>query len=169
MKKKEGFTLVEMLVVIAIIGILASIIFFSVGGAKEKAQIAKAKAEIRNIYNVFAFLENDTGEWPGHKTPNLDECGQNNNEICDDSCAFSLSDCDSGLSCDDPVIPYSNWQGPYISQEKLTDPWGSEYFLDTDYYIGGDCVAVVGSYGPDGIGNNQYNGDDIIFIIPTNN
>jgi hypothetical protein len=60
------------------------------------------------------------------------------------------------------------------------DPWGNEYFFDTDYEVdnttdapcdGGivpaDCylAVVVGSYGPDGVGNGLYNGDDIIKII----
>ncbi|KPJ71320.1 hypothetical protein AMJ50_02395 [Parcubacteria bacterium DG_74_3] len=44
--QKKAFTLVEMLIIIAIIGILSSIILVSISGAREKGRDAKRKAEI---------------------------------------------------------------------------------------------------------------------------
>ncbi len=173
---KKGFTLIELLVVLAIIGILLGIVLVSLSGSREKAKRIVAKTEARSIYNAFVSLDMDTDEWPGHKTPNQDECGSENNEICTDGCTYKLSDCEAGLACDDAGNPYSDWKGPYIKADQLLDPWGNEYFFDGDYYINRgtaqeECVAVIGSYGPNGEGNNIYDDDadwdDIIYVLDT--
>ena len=42
---QKGFTLVELLVVIVILGILAAVVVFAVGGSTDKAQTSACKAE----------------------------------------------------------------------------------------------------------------------------
>jgi general secretion pathway protein G len=42
---QKGFTLVELLVVIVILGILAAVVVFAVGGSTDKAQSSSCKAE----------------------------------------------------------------------------------------------------------------------------
>ncbi|MFH0951691.1 MAG: type II secretion system protein GspG [Patescibacteria group bacterium] len=59
---------------------------------------------------------------------------------------------------------YLNWEGPYLSVLPL-DPWDHNYFFDTDYTIDGQPQAVVGSYGPNGEGLNDYDDDDIIIQL----
>lgn len=52
---KRGFTLVETLIVIAIIGILATIIIISLFSARDKARDGKRKAEISQIGRVLTL------------------------------------------------------------------------------------------------------------------
>lgn len=165
---EKGFSLIEMLVVLAIIGILAGIVLVSVQDARKKAKIVQARLEIKQIFNAISMLEIDTEQWPGHKTPYKIETGASGNEICGDGCTYDLNDCRAGLGCDDGANHYPNWKGPYM-ENIPKDPWDNEYFLDTDYDIdpgaGEKWAIIVGSYGPNGQGLNLYDGDDVIYVV----
>ena len=59
---RKGFTLIEMLVVIAIIGLLSSVVIIGLSGAREKARDAKRIADIRQIQNgLEVAYESATG------------------------------------------------------------------------------------------------------------
>lgn len=162
-QNNSGFTLLEIMVVITILGILATIVVVSLQEAREKAMISRSQVELIQIFNAFTMFEDDTGQWPGHKVPFEVELTVGN-EICADGCAFALSDCEAGIMCNDVGNPYPDWKGPYMTPVPI-DSWGNEYFFDTDYDLNGEWTAVIGSYGPDGIGNDLYNSDDITFLL----
>lgn len=175
-----GFTLIELLVVIAIIGLLSTLAVTAVNSARIKAKTAEAEHEIKLIYDAIARLANDTGEWPNHQSIDTvcDVGCPSNNELCGPDAGGgncpgkSLSDDDAGLTQNDVSIPYSAWSGPYMNSMPL-DPWEREYFFDTDYEVnaagepspGGAKAVVIGSYGPNEQGKNDYDSDDIIKII----
>jgi len=126
-----GFTLIELMVVIVILGLLATIIMPKILDRPEQARRLKAKVQIRNFQSALALLKTDTGRFP--TTPQGLEALIN----------------DPGLR---------GWkQGGYIEGGKVPlDPWGSPYiYLNPG--IHGDDYDLE-SYGKDG--EDGGTGDD---------
>lgn len=66
MKLRKAFTLIELLIVIAIIGILATLIFVNVNLARKKARDAKRLADLKNLQTAVEMYNQDssTGAFP---------------------------------------------------------------------------------------------------------
>lgn len=61
---KKGFTLVELLVVVAIIGLLAGIATVSVNSVRSKARDARRVADIKQIQNALELYYSGSGTYP---------------------------------------------------------------------------------------------------------
>ena len=64
MAKRSGFTLIEIILVVVIIGILAGIAIPRMGGKTERAQITQAKANIQALSAAIQEYEIDKGSYP---------------------------------------------------------------------------------------------------------
>lgn len=130
--RQSGFTLIEIMVVVVIIAILASIIVPNVVGRAEEARIAKTKADIRTLESALAMYRLDNGHYPST-----------------DQGLEALVKRPSG----DPPAP--NWrQGGYV-KTLPKDPWGNAYqYLSPGQHGEYD----VWSNGPDGVSGDS---DDI--------
>jgi len=101
----KGFTLIEILLVIVIISALAAMIVPRLTGRSEKAKEAIARADITvNIATALKLYELDNGRYP--------TSGQGLKALITKPAA--------------PPRP-AGWNGPYVENRSLTDPWGREY------------------------------------------
>jgi len=152
-KPSRGYTLLELFVVIAVIGILFAAAIPLYERYREKARGVLAYRDLTEIRHGIELLANDTEKWPGPH-----DVGK----IADEE-VWDLNAANAGLVATNGGFP--NWDGPYM-QSVPKDPWGSDYFFDLDYRIDGKDFAVVGSFGPNKVGKNLYDSDDIILILP---
>lgn len=69
--RKRGFTLVELLIVVGIIGILATLLMANFIGVRQRARDAQRKSDIRQIQSALEFYRSDLGTYPA----SLSSCG----------------------------------------------------------------------------------------------
>lgn len=109
---KRAFTLVELMVVIAIVGLLASVLTPQVGGLIDRGKAAKIVSSVRNLESAELSHYDDTGyfatEWDYYESPGASYH------------ALSMSQ------------SYTGWRGPYISR-----PWNyQDNVINRDTDIG---------------------------------
>lgn len=67
MNFKKGFTLIEVLIVVAIIGILASIVLVGLGPARQSGQDARRLADVRGIQTALELYYRAEGTYPANQ------------------------------------------------------------------------------------------------------
>jgi prepilin-type N-terminal cleavage/methylation domain-containing protein len=154
---EKGFTLIELMISIAIIGILATIAIPNFLAYRERAKIARAKSELKTFQTSLIILQLDTNMWPN----NIDDAGIAAG-TCDSGEIDDLRDPDVGLLDTNGNFP--DWAGPYLDEIPV-DPWGKDYWFDPDYRIDGVKRMVIVSSGPNGSDVNVYDEDNVVIVI----
>jgi general secretion pathway protein G len=92
---QRGFTLVEIMIVIVLIGLIASFVGAKILGASDNAKFHLAQTQVDTVATKIEMYQNDTGSLP----PDLE----------------ALVKAPGGVS---------GWLGPYLHDKDLKDPWG---------------------------------------------
>ena len=102
-RQQSGFTLIEIMVVVIILGILAAIVAPNVIGRIDDAQVTRAKQDIRGIESALKFYRMDN---------------------------FAYPTSEQGLEAlvSKPADPnIRNWKAGGYLDRLPKDPWGNEY------------------------------------------
>lgn len=105
--ESTGFTLIEIMLVVIIIGILSAMVIPNFTGKSREAQIKVAKNDIEvAIPMALDMFEIENGGYP----------------TTDQGLKALFSKPDSGIGSGD------TWNGPYLKKKEVpTDPWGNTY------------------------------------------
>ena len=107
-KRRSGFTLVELMVVIVIIGILAGVVVMKYTGHDYTARVTRVKADFKTLDDAITLFKLNTGSYPEKLEDLIEQPPEAN-----------------------------NWQGPYLKGGIPLDPWDTEYQYSPDEGTGG--------------------------------
>jgi prepilin-type N-terminal cleavage/methylation domain-containing protein len=71
-KRNQGFTIVELLIVIVVIGILALLVITTYSGIQKKARNSKRQADLQAVQTQLEAFYQDKGYYPSRANMNLD-------------------------------------------------------------------------------------------------
>jgi general secretion pathway protein G len=129
---QRGFTLVELLVVMVILGLLAALVVPSYLGRERKARSQAAKAQIELLGTALDTFRLDVGRYPSSQEG-----------------LQALRSQPGGVG---------GWDGPYLKKEIPSDPWGRPYV----YVSPGEHGEYdLYSYGADGAPGGEKDARDV--------
>ena len=138
-KNKLAFTLVEMLVVIAVIGILTTLAVVAVQNSRESTRNAKRVADIKQIQNALELYYNDNNAYPNTLIPG--EVLSSNSITYIQQIPFAPTPNDGACSEEENAYTYINpyrLDYFYIDEEQWTyDNWD----YDRNYYNIHFCIG----------------------------
>lgn len=146
--KNKGFTLVELLVVISIIGILSTVIGVNYTNAKKITRDAKRKADLENVAAAFEMYYSEYKKYP--------ECPYDNASLVLNESGYlttipkdPLNNSEYAYEC--VSDPDKGWFGIYTRLEK---PTKNDPTLDINAIVSGDNVRQ---------GDGTYKMDDSVY------
>ncbi|GMR19177.1 MAG: hypothetical protein BMS9Abin34_307 [Patescibacteria group bacterium] len=143
-----GFTLIEVLVVVAILAILSALVLVAVSGQFEKTKIVGATSDAATLKIATQLYFKDMGFYPPDTWRGADPGFTQSLPYYPDGYSESVPYDDSYLPSNWQDIVAQNWQGPYLGEWPDKTPWGGEY--DYNYWKSGGsrygCEVPPGIY-----------------------
>ena len=133
-ENQAGFTLLEILIVVSIIGALAVFVLPTLIGAGEDAKAQLAKMQIQKVEGTLDFYRAQNGIYPSSEQGLVALVREPTGE----------------------PAPRNYKPGGYMKSDQLRDPWGSEFIYESPGQNNRFGVDIC-SLGPDG----QRGNDDI--------
>ena len=97
-KRGQGFSLIELLVVLVILGLIAGLVVPNILQRAEDANVRAAKAEVQRLSMAIDEFYLDNGRVPRELRELVERPGN-----------------------------ARNWNGPYVNNSNLVDPWDNAY------------------------------------------
>lgn len=156
MKRQKGFTLMELLVVIVILGILVTLGGASFKGSQIKGRDGRRKADLRNINVALEQYYTDKGTYPADNgSGRITACGAQGTTVCEWGSSFIDQNSEVYMLRlpDDPIVAFQYYYDAgsqnksyqlYAHLENTEDP---ELITPTNVSAncGGDCNYGVAS------------------------
>ena len=128
-KNRKGFTLVELIVVMVILGMLAALVFPKFISKVGKGKVSAAKTQIELLGQALDQFRMETGRYPTTQ---------------------------EGLNALQVNPGVNGWDGPYLKKGIPNDPWGRPYHYESPGQHGDYDLYSYGADGnPGGEGENQ--------------
>ncbi len=123
-KSRNGFTMVELVAVLIILGLLATVVVRNFVGQTDKARVTTTKANLKVLHEAVLNFKMDTGDYP-----------------TEDEGLYAL--------IEEPMDIVGWQEGGYLGSSDIpTDAWGNEFIYQRDPE-GGQPFVII-SYGADG-------------------
>jgi general secretion pathway protein G len=110
---QQGFSLIEMLLVLGIIAFIATMLATNIFTSKGKADVKAAQAGVRKVATAVDQFYLDSGTLPSKIEELVTRPGN-----------------------------AANWGGPYLNESQIKDPWGTVYVMKVPGE-GGQPYAVI--------------------------
>lgn len=165
---RRSFTLIELMVVVAVLGILAAILVPNAIGIIDRARSSRAQADLKVLQTAMLSYRSDIGELPPRGDFYTGRGSYTNNRLGRVNRALMRND-------------GTNWNGPYLNDEIGLDPWGRSYLYDdNDNYGCWNSDSFTASWGNDRSRNTGWfpccnepgcnaSGNDIIITVYNDN
>lgn len=95
---QAGFSLIEILIVVALIALIAGMVANQVFGGQDRAKVKMAQSQIAALAGKVSSYENDTGSLPQR----LEDLVSSSSNV-------------------------KGWLGPYSKESELKDPWNQPF------------------------------------------